>query len=412
MKKKVTALLLAAIMTFSISVSAYAASDFTDLASTHWAYSDVMALAKGGLVNGMGDGTFQPDGKLTVAQLAKIICAAKGLGQNVDGYWAAEYIRICQNDVRCLPDLGAITKENYDVNCTRELAAYMIVNGLGLKDGYTIKIQLQDIPDWKKIDDKYSRAVWQAYNAGLLTGFEDGTFRPKEILTRAQACAILNRAGYTTAAEKPATADTTGKSREDLFATAKTWTDVTWREGSDGFGFAHTLRATDRKWGGVYLKYDSQDTRGVLRIKLDEVYTEAYTSEDYQNMKNFNPSTVVTAPSGFSYDARQLVKRIFQEAYPTGYEEAYQALNDVLKQDIFEEPGIHGASALRWIDGRTLTIELGDGDNQDCVIAIGGIGNKAGYESAMAQPHVGHVAKYQSFYGGGQDMTTMYELDK
>jgi hypothetical protein len=396
----------------SIIVAEANPTGFTDVPATHWAYADIMALAKGGLVNGMGDGTFAPDKTLTIAQMAKIICAAKGLGDNASGYWATEYIRICQNDVKCLPNFGEINKANYDVPCTRELAAYMIVNGLGLKTSDSQGKQLTDIPDWTQIDDAYSQAVLRAYNAKLLTGMDDkGTFAPKSPLTRAQVCAILNRAGFTKAAEKPATVGT-GADAKSILANAKTWNDVTWKE--ETYGNTTYLTATDRQWGGVTIEYRNNAAGGreVIIISLDERYTDAFTDEDYEkSWTAFNENTVVTVPSGFSYDARRLVMRVLKQAFPTGFNEAYTALIDVMKQDIFERPNKNGAAAVRWIDGRMYDVSIADGQG-GISISIDQVGFTKGYESALAAKEVPHGKMFVSAFGGAYDLTTMYELDR
>jgi hypothetical protein len=76
---------------------------FSDVDSKHWAYQEVEAAAAAGLVEGMGNGTFQPSGNVTIQQLA--VVAAKILkldpveGAEVEGAasWAAPYIKALQN---------------------------------------------------------------------------------------------------------------------------------------------------------------------------------------------------------------------------------------------------------------------------------------------------------------------------
>jgi len=76
---------------------------FSDVAETHWAYEEIEAAAAAGLVEGMGDGTFNPSGNVTIQQLA--VVAAKILkldpveDAEVEGAadWAAPYIKALQN---------------------------------------------------------------------------------------------------------------------------------------------------------------------------------------------------------------------------------------------------------------------------------------------------------------------------
>ena len=85
---------------------------FSDVAETHWAYEEIEAAAAAGLVEGMGDGTFNPSGNVTIQQLA--VVAAKILkldpveDAKVEGAadWAAPYIQ-------ALLDKGIALPTNY-----------------------------------------------------------------------------------------------------------------------------------------------------------------------------------------------------------------------------------------------------------------------------------------------------------
>ena len=41
-------------------------------------------------------------------------------------------------------------------------------------------------------DTKYRSAIIALYEAGAVTGYEDGTFRPENTITRAEVCVILS----------------------------------------------------------------------------------------------------------------------------------------------------------------------------------------------------------------------------
>lgn len=107
---------------------------FDDVAK-HWAESDINAAADNGIVNGYADGSFRPDESITRAEFAKII--AKMLGG------------ASQNDKAEFIDTAGHWAE-----------AYIAV-----------------------LAEK-----------GVITGYEDNTFRPDEAITRAEAVAIINRA--------------------------------------------------------------------------------------------------------------------------------------------------------------------------------------------------------------------------
>ena len=54
---------LAVIMVITMMIPMFSdMATFPDVPSTHWAYKEVEYIAKQGVINGVGDGTFNPDG--------------------------------------------------------------------------------------------------------------------------------------------------------------------------------------------------------------------------------------------------------------------------------------------------------------------------------------------------------------
>jgi len=108
---------------------------FTDV-KNHWAKNAVNDMGARTIVSGIGNGLFNPDAPITRAEFAAIIVS--GLG-------------------------------------------------LGLTDGESAFSDVQR-SDW------YNGAVHTALSYNLITGYSDGTFRPKDKITREQAMAIIARA--------------------------------------------------------------------------------------------------------------------------------------------------------------------------------------------------------------------------
>jgi beta-xylosidase len=108
---------------------------FTDIAQ-HWAKQAVSDLGSRMVISGTGNGAFSPDQAITRAEFAAIV-----------------------------------------------------VRGLGLKPASgTASFSDVQAGDW------YNRAVAAAQSYGLISGFEDGTFRPQDNITREQAMVILAKA--------------------------------------------------------------------------------------------------------------------------------------------------------------------------------------------------------------------------
>lgn len=62
---------------------------FTDVPSEHWASDYIARGANAGIINGMGDGTFMPEEKVTYEQILKMIVCTLGYSvkaENMGGY--------------------------------------------------------------------------------------------------------------------------------------------------------------------------------------------------------------------------------------------------------------------------------------------------------------------------------------
>ncbi|UKS31019.1 S-layer homology domain-containing protein [Paenibacillus sp. HWE-109] len=78
---------------------------------------------------------------------------------------------------------------NPDADITRAEFAAIIVRGLGLKlENRTPNFSDVKAADW------YSSAIMTAQSNQLIDGFEDGTFRPEDKITREQAMIIIAKA--------------------------------------------------------------------------------------------------------------------------------------------------------------------------------------------------------------------------
>ena len=110
-----------------MTASAFAASNFSDVPSNHWATSYINKMSEGGLIKGYGNGKYGPEDKLTIGQMAKLICSAKGYAgksANNTKYWAYGVVDYCINDLQCLPNLGAITpRASWLSTCWRRASA-------------------------------------------------------------------------------------------------------------------------------------------------------------------------------------------------------------------------------------------------------------------------------------------------
>lgn len=74
------------------------ATAFTDVAADHWASGYINFASSMGIINGMGDGTFNPDGPVTYEQAVKMLVATLGyepMAQQMGGY-PTGYLAVAQ----------------------------------------------------------------------------------------------------------------------------------------------------------------------------------------------------------------------------------------------------------------------------------------------------------------------------
>jgi len=168
---------------------------FSDI-SGHWAESTILDLAGKEIINGLGDGSFNPDGKITRAQLAMII------SKIVDGETAScEFTDVPEtawyyNAVSEVNTLGIMKGDGYnfrpDDYVKREEIAVVMSNVLKMNniieasEDITLT-DLEDISDWAK------ESVLNCMNKGIVTGYKDGSFGAKKEATRAEITVMTER---------------------------------------------------------------------------------------------------------------------------------------------------------------------------------------------------------------------------
>ena len=144
--KKVLALVLAMAMSLSLAVSAGAAFNDQDKIVNKEAVDMCVAL---NIINGRTDGSFDPAGNVTRAEMAKMICIVLNGGKeptlsasatpsytDIAGHWAAKYIEYCTS-------LGIVAgdgagKFNPNGLLTGAQLAKMLLVALGYKGQFTV----------------------------------------------------------------------------------------------------------------------------------------------------------------------------------------------------------------------------------------------------------------------------------
>lgn len=172
---------------------------YSDIADYGWAKDAIDYLSDKEIMCGDGDGTFRPGDTLTREELVKLIVVALGGGKtenadlkfsDVKDEWYKEYVETAfKNSI-----VNGIDENTFGVGTpvTREDACVMIARA---SEAYyrTFNKELT-LVDFKDIDSvaEYARVgVDVLARAGIISGFEDGTFRPEQNITRAEAAKII-----------------------------------------------------------------------------------------------------------------------------------------------------------------------------------------------------------------------------
>lgn len=198
LKKSMALLLALAMILTTFGITTVSAADFSDT-SGHWAEGVIEKWSNAGVVNGYEDGTFLPDANITRAELAKIISTAKQYTALADisftdvsaDDWYVEDLRKCvaQGVIGGYED-GTFKPDNA---VTREEAATMFQRAYKVNTEGLLSFSDNDsISEWAKT------SITALVGAGVINGYEDGTFAPAASITRAEVVKILD--GITDAA--------------------------------------------------------------------------------------------------------------------------------------------------------------------------------------------------------------------
>ncbi len=172
---------------------------FSDISPTDWFYTYVQDIAKAGITTGYPDGTYKPSALVTRAQMATFIARALKLNipnqcnsspfYDVDtNTWYCKYVEAIKSAgiTTGYPD-GSYKPDGY---VTRAEMAAFLVKALHLNKQPCTTKPFVDVPT----DAWYCPYVQAIKNAGITSGYPDGTYRPNEAVTRAIMAAFIDKA--------------------------------------------------------------------------------------------------------------------------------------------------------------------------------------------------------------------------
>lgn len=212
MKKRLLSMLLAVVLICSFAVPVLAAGNmerfkiqntyesglFRDVSVNEWYYDSIKLAYELGLVKGVSEGKFNPNGSITVMETVALACRLHsiyhgGTGEfEQHGHWYEVYYEYAiENN---LLDSYHMVMDHTAVATRQDFAA--ILRG-ALPDTVLApinEIELADIPDAFAIYEENQESVVCLYAAGILTGSDaEGTFMPNSDIQRCEVAAIVAR---------------------------------------------------------------------------------------------------------------------------------------------------------------------------------------------------------------------------
>lgn len=168
------------------------AKEFSDVVSTDWYYSNVADAAALGIIQGNPDGTFNPNGNLSIAEALTLASRVNAIFYNrtedlssdskSNAHWADGILNYAEKN--------GIVQEGYSGNldnvCTRVQMADMFAKSVPT-DNFT-EINSMDLAP----SQTASEAIATLFKAGVFVGDSSG-FRENDSVTRAESAAIINR---------------------------------------------------------------------------------------------------------------------------------------------------------------------------------------------------------------------------
>lgn len=207
MKRRFVAVLLSLCLILAfIPVSAMAV-EFDD-AQGHWAEAAIDRWSDAGVVSGVGNNDFDPEGEMNRAQAASVFSELLQLTDEADisnftdipdNAWYAGHIAKCV-DVGIMAGMSDTTMEP-ETTLSREMFFTMFAQAMGIEREETSDVQFSDSGETSSWAVGYINAL---ANRGFISGMGDGSVEPLSDINRASVMALMNQAIVTYAVEEGA----------------------------------------------------------------------------------------------------------------------------------------------------------------------------------------------------------------
>lgn len=188
---------------------------FNDVSSNYWGIRHISKLALEGVIEGVGDGIYSPETSVTQQDVLIMATRMMGLQSDVDTL-ATETVfpdfmlvdKYARNYVALALQKGLISTEQEKLRsqgskivgnwgqqkATREWVAEVVIRAIGKASlAQSLSSKATSFTDNTQISSSALGFINAAVALKIVDGFEDGSFQPKGVVTRAQMAAFLSR---------------------------------------------------------------------------------------------------------------------------------------------------------------------------------------------------------------------------
>lgn len=171
---------------------------FSDIDKS-WAKDMILEIGKRGIVNG-NEGRFEPNNNITRAQIASIISNFVGNSRSASvsnsfadvasGKWFAQPVSIAS---KYLSGYGNLYYPDRDATREEFIKAVILLKGYStnlLTESEKAELS-KKISDFGSVSSDHKDHMLLAVKYGIISGYEDGSVKPKNNITRAEATKVL-----------------------------------------------------------------------------------------------------------------------------------------------------------------------------------------------------------------------------
>ena len=175
-------------------------SVFSDVETDRWSYQSIQYLVAKKIISGYEDGSFKPQNKITRAEFIRLVSVAFGLeyaqteAENIfadvkeDDWFYRDLVAAYNNKIVYGDDYGYF---NPDAEITRQEIAAMLYRAIVAKGVELETVTSVNIADRGDIDDWAYTPVYRLVGMNIVSGYEDGTFRPANKATREEVAKLI-----------------------------------------------------------------------------------------------------------------------------------------------------------------------------------------------------------------------------